>query len=289
MSGAPNFTSETREVTLHVSVLDRDGKLITDIPQESFSIFENGQQQAIKLFRREDIPVSMGILIDSSGSMRNRQARVNAATLALVRESNPEDEVFFVTFNDDATLVQEFTNEIGKLEEAMEAIDSRGGTAMRNAIRASIDYMEENAERDKRVLVVVTDGNDNASSETILEDLVREVRDSEVMIYSVGLLNEENRRERRNAERALEALADASGGAAYFPESLEEVEERTPQIAREIRNQYTIAYTPTNAELDGSFREIEVKVDGIGRHEIRHRSGYFADPPAPLNQNGAAQ
>lgn len=275
----PNFSTETREVTLHVSVLDKDGRLITDIPKENFKVFENGEQQDIKLFRREDVPVSMGILIDSSGSMRDRQLRVNAAALALVRYSNPDDEVFFVTFSDDPQLIQDFTSDIDKLEEAMGAIDSRGGTAMRNAVRASMDHMMENAKHDKRVLVVVTDGADNASTETKLEDLVREVRDSEVLVYAIGLLNDEDRRERKAAERALDALADASGGHAYYPENLEEVEALTPQIAKEIRNQYTIAYEPKNKELDGTYREIKVEVDGIGKHEVRHRTGYFADPP----------
>lgn len=278
----PTFTTETRVVNLPVTVLDRDGKLVTGIPRESFKVFENNVEQVIKTFKREDVPVSMCIIIDSSGSMRDRHASVVAAALALVRASNPEDEVCFINFNDEATLEQPFTNDINKLEEAMDAIDTRGGTAMRNAIRAAIDYVKENAKRDKKVLVVVTDGNDNASNETTLEELVRAVRDSEVLVYAIGLLSTEERSEARKAKRALGEITEASGGFAYYPESLAEVEAITPRIAHEIRNQYSLTYSPLNSELDGSYRRIKVEVRGAGRGAVvRTRSGYYATRAEP--------
>lgn len=273
----PIFTAETRVVSLPVTVLDRNGKLVTDIPRENFRVLENNVEQVIKTFQREDVPVSMCILIDSSGSMKDRHASVVAAALALVRASNPEDEVCFVNFNDLATLEQPFTNDIAKLEEAMDAIDTRGGTAMRNAISAAIDYVKENGKRDKKVLVVVTDGNDNASNETTLEELVRRVRESEVLVYTIGLLSTEERSEARKAKRALDEITEASGGFAYYPQSLAEVETITPRIAHEIRNQYMITYSPSNAELDGTYRRIKVEVRGAGRGSVvRTRSGYYA-------------
>jgi Ca-activated chloride channel homolog len=273
--GKPNFTTETREVTLHVSVLDRNDRLITDIPRSAFHVYENDVEQAIKVFKREDVPVSMCILIDSSGSMRDKHSSVVAAALALVKASNPEDEICFVNFNDEAYLDQPFTNSLQKLEEAMSKIDSRGGTAMRNAISGAVDYVKQEAKREKRVLVVVTDGNDNAS-EMKLEELVRKVRDSEVLVYLIGLLNQEERGEARRAKRAMEDLAEASGGLDYYPDNISEVQKITPQIANEIRNQYTLAYTPTNTELDGSYRRVRVEVKGIGRHTVRTRPGYYA-------------
>ena len=157
--------SDTRLVVLHTTVVDKTGHLVTDSAGEAFTVFENGVPQQIKVFKREDIPVSMGLIIDNSGSMRDKRAKVEAAALALVKDSNPEDEVFVVNFNDEAFLDlphgKDFTNDIEEMEEALTRIDSRGGTAMRDAIRMSIDHLKEKAHKDKKVLVVVTDGNDN--------------------------------------------------------------------------------------------------------------------------------
>ncbi|HEY7336152.1 MAG TPA: VWA domain-containing protein [Bryobacteraceae bacterium] len=273
----PIYRSGTQLVDLHVSVLDKSGKLVTDIPESGFKVFENGIPQPIKIFRREDVPVSMGILIDNSGSMRDKRAKVAAASLALVKASNPQDEEFIVDFNDDAYLDQPITSDIKLLETALDRLDSHGGTAMRNAISSSIDYVKDKGKKDKKVLVVVTDGNDNTSTET-LETLVRKAQRSEVLIYCIGLLSEEEPREARSAKRALKALAEASGGLDYYPKDLAEVERITPQIAHEIRNQYLVAYSPTNTALDGTYRKIEVRVKGYGN--VRTRSGYYATPEA---------
>ncbi len=275
---APDFTTATNLVTLHVSVLDKNGHLVTDVPQSAFHVYENGKEQEIRLFKREDVPVSMCILIDSSGSMRDKHASVVAAALALVRASNPNDEVCFVNFNDEAYIDQDFTNNVDKLEEAMSKIDSRLGTAMRTAVSAGIDWVKERGKRDKKVLVVVTDGNDTASGDNpTLEALVRKVKDSGVLIYSIGLLNDEERGDAKKAKRALRDLAKASGGLDYYPKDLAEVQQITPQIAREIRNQYLVAYRPSNEALDGSYRRIQVEVKGVkGVKEVRTRSGYYA-------------
>ena len=163
------------------------------------------------------------------------------------------------------------------MEEALTRIDSRGGTAMRDAIRMSIDHVKEKAHKDKKVLVVVTDGNDN-SSVISLENLVKAAQQSEVLIYSVGLLSEEERREAKRAKRALIALAEATGGEAFFPKDLSEVDRIAHQVAHDIRNQYTIAYTPTNSAMDGTFRQIKVAVNAPGKPTVRTRSGYYATP-----------
>jgi Ca-activated chloride channel homolog len=273
----PVFRSGTQLVDLHVSVLDKSGKLITDIPESAFKVYENGVEQPLKRFLREDVPVSMGIIIDSSNSMRDKRAKVAAASLALVKSSNPQDEEFIVDFNDDANLDQPLTGDVKKLEAALDRLDARGGTAMRDAISSSIDYVKKEGKREKKVLVVVTDGNDNTSAET-LENLVRKAQRSEVLIYCIGLLSEEDPREARSARRALKALTEASGGLDYYPKDLAEVERVTPQIAREIRNQYLLAYSPTNAALDGSFRKIDVKVKGYNNPIVRTRTGYYATP-----------
>lgn len=285
--GEPVFTADTKEVTLYVSVLDRDGRMVTDLPKANFKVTENGVEQDIKHFTRDDVPVSMCIVIDSSGSMKDKHSRVVAAALALVRASNKADEVCFVNFNDLYYKDQAFTNDINKLEEAMERIDNHGGTAMRDALSATIDYLKAEGKRDKKVIVLVTDGNDNSSSKTTLEDLLRLTRDSEVLVYSIGLLSDEERNEARKAKRALGELADVSGGFAYYPKNLSEVEEITPRIAHEIRNQYILSYTP-QGPLDGTYRRLKVEVRGARGATIRHRSGYYATAEKADGKGAAA-
>jgi len=271
----PTFRADANLVVLHASVLDKHGKLLTNIPEAAFQVFENGVEQPLKIFRQEDVPVSMGIIIDNSGSMRGKRASVATAAMDLVKASNPQDEMFIVNFNDDVYLDQPFTSDSKKLEEALDKINSQGGTAMRDAISMSIDYLKAKGKKDKKVLLVVTDGNDNTSNIS-LEQLLRKARQTDVLIYSIGLLNEEEPREANKAKRALKALAEASGGMVYFPKGPFEVDEITPQVAHEIRNQYILAYLPSEANLDGSFRKINVTVKGYGNPSVRTRNGYYA-------------
>src|SRR5215475_221330 len=248
-SGLAKFSSDTRLVVCHTTVVDKNGHLVTDLAQQAFTVFENGVTQPIKSFKREDVPVSMGLIIDNSGSMRDKRAKVEAAAVTLAKDSNKDDEVFVVNFNDEAFLDnphgKDFTSDIEEMKEALTRIDSRGGTAMRDAIRMSIDHLKEKAHKDKKVLVVVTDGNDNSSGIS-LENLVKASQQSEVLIYAVGLLSEEERREAKRAERALNDLAVATGGEAFFPKELSEVDRIAHQVARDVRNQYTIQYSPIN-------------------------------------------
>jgi len=272
------FTAETNLVVLHASVVDKNAKLITNIPKTAFKVYEDGIEQPIKEFLREDVPVSMGIIIDNSGSMRDKRAKVAAASLALVKASNPQDEVFLVNFNDVAYLDQDFTNDVKKLEEALDHLDARGGTAMRDAISMSIDHAKEKGKHDKKVLVVVTDGNDNTSDIT-LEQLVRKARQSEVLIYAIGLLSEEEPRDARAAKKALKLLTENSGGIDYYPKDTSEVERITPQIAHDIRSQYMISYIPTNLAFDNTYRKISVTVKGFGNPTVRTRQGRYATAP----------
>ncbi len=282
------FRSDTRLVVLHTTVSDKSGHLVTDLQQNAFTVYENGVTQPIKSFKREDVPVSMGLIIDNSGSMRDKRAKVEAAALALVKDSNKDDEVFVVNFNDEAFLDnphgKDFTSDIKEMEEALTRIDSRGGTAMRDAIRMSIDHLKEKAHKDKKVLVVVTDGNDNSSVIT-LENLVKASQTSEVLIYGIGLLSEEERREAKRAERALTELAVATGGETFFPKDANEVERIAHAVARDIRNQYTIQYSPLNQAMDGSFRQIKVAINAPGRLTARTRSGYYATEKGVQSQS----
>jgi len=274
-SGGAVFSSETRLVPLNVTVTDKAGRLVTNLPQSAFRVFENGVLQPIKLFKREDVPISLGLVIDNSGSMREKRTAVESAALALVRDSNRQDEVFVVNFNDEAYLDSDFTNDIAVMEQGLTKIDSRGGTAMRDAIRMSIDHLHEKGKRDKKVILVVTDGNDNASSMP-LEALVRLAQQDDVLVYAIGLLTDEDKREAAKAKRALGILVESTGGQVFYPKDVSEVERIAHQVAHDVRNQYTIAYTPLNLTLDGTYRQIKVVVKAPGNLVAHARSGYYA-------------
>ena len=291
--GWAQFTAESRLVVLHASVTDKHGKLITDLPRGAFRVLENGQPQELKVFKREDVPVSLGLIIDDSGSMRNKRERVEAAALTLVKESNRQDEVFIVNFNDEAYLDVPFTNDLTKMQQGLERIDSRGGTAMRDAIDQAMTYLKSDGKKDKKVLLVITDGNDNASNVS-LERVVQRAQQSEVVIYAIGLLVDEERHEAAKAKRDLKALTTATGGLVYYPNNVSEVQQLCEEIARDIRNQYTLAYTPQIAD-DGTYRTIKVLVNGQSNLTVRTRSGYYArreEPkgaPAPKSGSGSLE
>ncbi len=277
------FHKEADEVLLHATVQDDHNHLVTDLDRAAFSVLEDGKPQNILSFRHEDIPVAMGIVIDNSGSMREKRAKLNQASLNLVRSSNPKDEVFVVNFNDEYYLDQDFTNDLLKLKEALEKIDPRGGTALYDAVVASSDHEKKNARLEKKVLFVVTDGEDNASNES-LEQAVKQLQEENgPQVYAIGILGEEEHPKR--AKRALEIIAQRTGGMAFFPKTLDEVDEITKTIAHDIRNQYTIGYKPTNPKGSGGFRMVHVdaKAKGHGKMTVRTKSGYYA-----AAQSGAA-
>ncbi len=268
-------------MVLHATVQDKDQHLVTNLQQSAFKVYENNVEQPLKVFRREDVPVSLGLVIDNSGSMRDKRERVNAAALTFVKVSNPDDEVFIVNFNDEAFLDQPFTSSQDLLNDALKKVDQRGGTAFYDALSMSIDHLREKAKKDKKVILLITDGEDNASQMT-LERIMRKVQEAEdVAVFSVGLLNEEERRAARRTKRALISLAEVSGGEAFFPKDTSEVDQIARRIALDIRNQYILGYTPTNEAQDGSFRQIKVALVGTARnHTVRTRTGYYARGPS---------
>jgi Ca-activated chloride channel homolog len=264
------------EVRLGATVVDDRQHIVTDLTRDDFSVFEDGKPQTIISFRHEDIPVSIGIVIDNSGSMREKRAKVNQAALNLVRASNPQDEVFVVNFNDEYYLDQDFTNDLLKLKEALEKIDARGGTALYEAIVASSDHLAKDARLERKVLFVVTDGEDNASRET-LEQAVKQLQvDNGPSVYAIGILGDEEHPKR--ARRALDIIAQRTGGIAFFPKTLDEVDEISRQVAHDIRSQYTIGYKPTTPKSAGGFRNVHVdaKAKGHGKLTVRTKSGYYA-------------
>jgi len=272
------FRKDVDEVLLHATVIDDKQHIVTNLDKAAFTIFEDGKQQNIISFRHEDIPVAMGIVIDNSGSMREKRNKVNQAALNLVRSSNPQDEVFVVNFNDEYYLDQDFTNNLLKLKDALEKIDAKGGTALYEAVVASAEHLKRNARLEKKVLFVVTDGEDNASRET-LEQAVKQLQEENgPQVYAIGILGDEEHPKR--AKRALEIIAQRTGGLAFFPRTLDEVDEISRTIARDIRTQYTIGYKPTKPRGEGGFRQIKVeaKAKGHSKLQVRTKSGYYAGP-----------
>jgi VWFA-related protein len=269
------FKKQVEEVVLHATVVDDKHRLVTGLSRNDFTVFEDGSPQQITSFRREDIPVALGIVIDNSGSMRDKRPAVNQAAINLVRASNPNDEVFVVNFNDEYYLDQDFTSQVPQLKEALERIESRGGTALYDAVVASADHLKKNARLEKKVLLVVTDGEDNASRESLEQAIHRLQAESGPTVYTIGLLGGEKE---RRARRALTAMAEQSGGVAFFPKDLSEVDAISQEVARDIRNQYTIGYKPTTPQNQGGYRTVKVEAHAPGYKHllVRTRSGYYA-------------
>jgi VWFA-related protein len=270
------FKVGTDLVLLNVSVFDANYQVIKGLPKSAFTVQENGVPQEVSVFRQEDVPVSMGLIIDNSASMRDKKDRVVSAALAMIKASNPEDEVFVVNFNDEPELTQEFTGNISLLEKSLRAIQTRGETAMRDAVLLGVQHLRSRAKRDKRVLVVITDGEDNASVAS-QQRLIEAAHQNNAIIYGIGLLGGEAPESAVRARKRLEELTNATGGRSWFPTDVNAIAGITPEIAHEIRNQYVVGYTPSDTTKDGKFRTVTVEVNVPGAI-VRTRSGYYARP-----------
>lgn len=270
------FRKQVEEVVLHATVIDDKQRIVTNLEKTAFTVYEDGRPQTLTSFRHEDIPVAMGIVVDNSGSMREKRQKVNAAALNLVRSSNPNDEVFIVNFNDEYYLDQDFTANINKLKEGLDKIEARGGTALYDAMVASADHLKKSAKLEKKVIFVVTDGEDNASTESLEQAVKRLQAENGPTVYAIGILGDEEHPKR--AKRALEVMSERTGGIAFFPKTLDEVDAISRSVAHDIRNQYTLGYKPTTPKNQGGYRTVKVdaKSRGYGKLVVRTKSGYYA-------------
>jgi VWFA-related protein len=283
-------------VELPVSVVDKDGNTIEGLQRENFQVLEDNAPQTISLFKHEDIPLSLGLVVDSSGSMRNKKERVYSAALTFVKESNPDDQTFVVAFDSSAWLQQDFTGSMGDLVDALDNLDPRLETAMYDAIYLSVDHVKK-GKLNKKALLVISDGEDNKSQWGFNKVLQHVQQAKDVMIYAIGVFDENDSRSgglfgkspQKKARDGLKELAEASGGQAFFPKSLDELEEICRRVARDLRNQYTIGYSPTNKKPDGSYRKVTVKLvnppKNAAKVEPKTRAGYYAPGgPGPSAQ-----
>ena len=271
-------------VVLHATVQTRKRIPVSGLGKEDFQVYEDGVLQQINSFRHEDIPVTVGLVVDNSGSMRPKRPEVIAAALAFARSSNPEDQIFVVNFNENVSFGladgTPFTDKVAQLEVALSRIAANGRTALYDAVTAALEHLKR-GNRDKKVLIVISDGADNASKHNLAQTIAM-AGQSGAIIYTMGLFEEGD--PDRNPH-VLKQLTEATGGEAFLPESLRDVVPICERIARDIRNQYTIAYAPTNRKQDGTYRVIQVKAraPGRGRLFVRARAGYNAPlKPQPL-------
>jgi len=268
-------------VVLHATAQDRKNTLVSGLDKDNFQVYEDGVLQPIRHFSHEDIPVTVGLVVDNSGSMGPKRRDVIAAALAFARSSNPQDQMFVVNFNETASFGLPsniaFTDQVGQLQVALSRVAADGETALYDAIAVALEHLKKGG-RNKKVLIVVSDGGDNASKHKLAE-IVAMVGRADTIIYTIGIFDDQDAD--RNPS-VLKRLAKDTGGEAFLPESLKDVVPICEQIARDIRNQYTIAYVPTNRKRNGNYRVVLVKASlpGRGRLSVRTRAGYFA-PSAP--------
>jgi VWFA-related protein len=285
-ASSDNYTIrvDTNLVILSATVVDHHNALVSGLMKNDFQIYENHSLQQIKNFSHEDIPVAVGLVIDNSGSMGQKRADVISAALSFAHSSNPQDQMFVVNFNEHVTLGLPvkvlFTDRRDQLLLALSAIQAAGETALYDAIAMALDHLKQ-SNCDKKVLIVISDGGDNASKQT-LDQVIEMARRSAATIYTIGVLEQDGDQK----PGVLRRFAKETGGLAFFPETSKEIPSICEGIAHDIRNQYTLAYVPMIAKQDAGYQTIDVRASarGHGRLTVRTRSGYFlpsTSPPQP--------
>jgi Ca-activated chloride channel homolog len=278
--GMYTLHADVDEVLLNCSVIDEKGRTVTDLSPKNFRVWEDGVPQTVNSVIHQDLPVSMGILVDNSGSMRDKRAIVNVAASNLLKASNPQDNAFIVNFSDRAFLDQGFTSDLVALNRGLSRFDSRGTTALYDAVAASADELVRHARERKQALLIITDGADNASRLTLSQAIRRVQNLGGPVVYSIGLLFDVDKEEAQRAREALEALSGETGGTAYFPQSVEDVNSIMAEVARDIRNQYVVDYRSTKPAALGGYRAVHVEATSPvhGRLVVRTKKGYYAQP-----------
>ncbi len=275
--GSFRIAVDVELVVLRATVHDRKGRLVADLREEDFVVYEDGAPQSIRLFQYEDFPVTAGLVVDHSGSMRTKLAEVVAGARAFVQAGKPQDEAFVVNFNENVSLglppETPFSGLASDLEAAISNAPATGMTALHDAVAAGIRQLDL-GRHDKKALLVISDGGDNASA-LDLPGLLEMAERSSAIIYTIGLSDPEDRDRDLST---LRRLSRASGGESHFPDELGEVVDVCETIAHEIRSQYTFAFVPSNAALDGAYRSIRVtaRAAGRGKLRVRTRAGYRA-------------
>jgi len=278
----PTFSTESDLVVLHVTVFDRRGDPVPQLPREVFQVVEDGTPQTISMFSGEDTPVAVGLVVDNSSSMLTRRAMVMAGVKAFAESSRPDDQAFSIVFNEHVQRglppTVSFTSNPTLLQASIAALPPGGKTAVHDAVIAGLDQLDT-ADRQKHVLVVLSDGDDNASRQRE-EDMLRRAARSNALIYAVSTARLDSN---VGNERLLRKLAHSTGGELYAPRTEQDVVAAFAEIAGKIRRGYTLGYTPTNSAHDGTYRKLIVRalVPGMRPPVVHVRDGYLS----PLHPN----
>jgi VWFA-related protein len=279
---------DVNQVVINVTVHDRNGSLISGLKQENFQIYEDKVLQTVTNFGQVDVPATVGLVIDNSGSMKKKIDLVGKAAKQFVDKSNPDNELFLVEFSQEVNLVEDFTRDFDDVRDALDNMIVSGGTALYDAIYLAVDKANQGAEP-KKVAVVFTDGEDKDSYYKF-DELLSKIRDSDVQVYMVIFLDEElgteggffgiKKSEKEKLQKKMTDIAEATGGKAFFPERLEDLQIVFTTIANELRNQYRIAYVSSNKIRDGKWREVRVQLASLStkeqQYKVRTRRGYYA-------------
>ncbi len=278
----PVFGARVDIINLSVTVTDGAGRYVTGLKEESFAVFEDGVRQDLTLYTHEDMPISMVIMLDTSASMEEKLPTARAAAINFIKTLRPQDEAQLVQFNDRRTVLQEFTSDHDKLEQAIQSTQASGPTALHNALYVSLKELsrqKREGQLRRRAIVLLSDGEDTASlvSDEQVMDLARH---TEINIYSISLrpsrVPERERMSFSQAAHLLTTLSQDTGGQVFFPNSLSELDAVYGRIAEELRSQYNLGYVSNNPRRDGKWRRIVVRVEGRDDVQIRHKLGYFA-------------
>jgi Ca-activated chloride channel family protein len=278
---APPLRVDIDLVLLTATVKDRANRYVRGLTQESFQIWEDKTEQQIRYFSEEDVPLSVGIIFDISGSMANKLAPARAAASTFLRMGERGDEYFLIEFSDRAGLVQDFTTDITKLQNSLLATYAKGGTSLYDALYFGMEKVNR-GHNSRKALLLITDGEDNHSRYSFSD--VREfAKEHDVLVYSIGLLEEQSTQLPRMGAAVLQDLANITGGIAFFPDSIAALDAICAQIGNDLKNQYVIGYHSTNPNSDGKWRKIRMKVNmpkGAPRLSVRAKSGYYASKVA---------
>lgn len=272
-------------VVNYTSVFDKAGRFLTGLKKNNFRLFEDGVEQQITFFSQEDVPVSIGILLDISGSMRTERKReqANKAAEAFILASNPKDEVFLIGFNDEVELLQDYTGDIDEVKDSLENSLPMGGTALYDAVYLGVQKAQT-GKKPKKAVVVITDGEDRDSYYKV-DELLAKVQESDVQVFCVGILEPIEKKglfvgktPQEKAQGVLTKISEETGGKSFFPDKVVDIHSIVSEIAGVLRNQYSIGYTSANTARDGSWRRVKIEVSAanVSKDHIRYRRGYYA-------------
>src|SRR5215468_6427051 len=266
-------------VLVNAIVSDAQGRMVTGLSREQFQLWEDKVEQKVEYFSAEDIPLSIGLIFDATGSMSDKISTARDAATTFLKTGNPEDDYFLVTFSQRAQLVQGFTADISRLQNRLLFTPAKGLTPLFDAVYLGLDQMKS-ASNKRRALLLITDGEDNHSrySFTNIKEFAKE---RDVQIFAIGIVNPSGELSMGKTGRAIiEDLVEITGGRAFFPDSVDELQDICEKIAVELKNQYVLGYHSTNTAKDGKWRKIRLKVNtpkGVSNLSVRGKSGYYAE------------